>query len=135
MFLLVKAVGEMLRQVRASRQLSMRAVARMAGLPHSYLSDVETGKVSPSIDTLTKLCRWYGIEPWEAVLGMTRAELIASLPAPPTSPLRAELDAIIKKHGEDGARALLLAAERAPDAETFALAVRMFKAAAREGEA
>lgn len=48
-------VGSRLRQVRMQRSLSVTEVARLSGLTRSFLSQVENGRVSPSVASLQKI--------------------------------------------------------------------------------
>ncbi len=48
-------VGESLRRLRESRNISMRALAKTSGLSANALSMIERGKSSPSVSTLYKL--------------------------------------------------------------------------------
>jgi transcriptional regulator with XRE-family HTH domain len=50
-------IGRRLRDLRAGRELSLRQLARMIGASPSLLSQVENGKVTPSVDTLYELAR------------------------------------------------------------------------------
>lgn len=50
-------IGSRLRELRASRGLSLRQLARSIGASPSLLSQVENGKVTPSVDTLYQLAR------------------------------------------------------------------------------
>jgi transcriptional regulator with XRE-family HTH domain len=45
-------IGRRLRELRASRGLSLRQLARIVGASPSLLSQIENGKVTPSVDTL-----------------------------------------------------------------------------------
>jgi len=49
------SVGPRLRQMRETRGISMRALARLSGLSANALSMIERGKTSPSVSTLYKL--------------------------------------------------------------------------------
>ncbi len=44
--------GEKIREIRERRQLTMKEVARRAGLSESLISQIERNKVAPAIDTL-----------------------------------------------------------------------------------
>jgi transcriptional regulator with XRE-family HTH domain len=44
--------GEKLREVRERRQLTLKEVARRAGLSESLISQIERNKVAPTLDTL-----------------------------------------------------------------------------------
>jgi transcriptional regulator with XRE-family HTH domain len=48
-------IGEKIRKMRESKDFSMRKVAEMAGISASLVSQIETGKVDPSLNTLRKL--------------------------------------------------------------------------------
>lgn len=45
-------IGARLRDLRAARELSLRQLARLIGASPSLLSQIENGKVTPSVDTL-----------------------------------------------------------------------------------
>jgi XRE family transcriptional regulator, master regulator for biofilm formation len=48
-------VGKRIKEIRQERGLSVRALARKLETDHSYLSKVENGKVTPSLETLVKI--------------------------------------------------------------------------------
>jgi transcriptional regulator with XRE-family HTH domain len=50
-------IGGHLRELRAARGLSLRQLAKLIGASPSLLSQVENGKVTPSVDTLSLLAR------------------------------------------------------------------------------
>ena len=52
-------IGELLRNLRGDRTL--REVEREAGIPNSYLSNVESGGKRPGLKTLAKLADYYGV--------------------------------------------------------------------------
>jgi transcriptional regulator with XRE-family HTH domain len=45
-------IGKRLRDLRAARELSLRQLAKLIGASPSLLSQIENGKVTPSVDTL-----------------------------------------------------------------------------------
>jgi mannose-6-phosphate isomerase-like protein (cupin superfamily) len=47
-----RAIGEKLRSVRQSRQMSLRQLAKMADISPSMLSQIETGKAYPSVRSI-----------------------------------------------------------------------------------
>ena len=51
------AIGGRLRELRSLRGLSLRQLAKLIGASPSLLSQVENGKVTPSVDTLSLLAR------------------------------------------------------------------------------
>lgn len=54
-------IGRRLRELRAARGLSLRQLAKEIGASPSLLSQVENGKVTPSVDTLYVLARALGV--------------------------------------------------------------------------
>ncbi|OGN86158.1 MAG: hypothetical protein A2X23_04110, partial [Chloroflexi bacterium GWC2_73_18] len=64
-------VGPRLRQLRAARGLSLREVAVSSGLTPSFVSQVELGRASPSIASLSRLAE---------VLGVSVGQLFDGLP-------------------------------------------------------
>jgi transcriptional regulator with XRE-family HTH domain len=48
-------IGPKIREFRKDRQLTIQELAQKAGLSPSYISQIETEKVSPSIATLKKI--------------------------------------------------------------------------------
>lgn len=48
-------VGDHLKSLRLMRKYSMRKLAKVAGVTVSYVSDLEAGKLSPTLATLRKL--------------------------------------------------------------------------------
>ncbi len=50
-------VGQRLREIRASRRLSIRALAELSGLNVNTLSLIENGHTSPSVSTLQQLAQ------------------------------------------------------------------------------
>lgn len=54
------SVGTRLRELRLAHGLSARAVAERSGVDPGYLSRVETGKISPTVSTLTRLVQAMG---------------------------------------------------------------------------
>jgi transcriptional regulator with XRE-family HTH domain len=47
--------GQVVRRCREARGLSQEALADLAGVSRSFLSEVERGTASPSLDTMQKL--------------------------------------------------------------------------------
>ncbi len=54
-------IGKQLRDLRAARELSLRHLAKLIGASPSLLSQVENGKVMPSVDTLYLLAGALGV--------------------------------------------------------------------------
>jgi transcriptional regulator with XRE-family HTH domain len=60
--LLRRSVGDRLREVRTSRELSLRALAKKSDLTSGFLSQIENGRVMPSIAALIRLCAALDVE-------------------------------------------------------------------------
>lgn len=69
----VTEIGKRLRAARSSQGKVIEDVAEMTGLSRAYISQVETGKASPSLQTLQKL---------SGALNVPIASLFADDPAP-----------------------------------------------------
>ncbi|MGH2417832.1 MAG: helix-turn-helix domain-containing protein [Candidatus Limnocylindria bacterium] len=54
-------IGGRLRDLRAERELSLRQLAKLIGASPSLLSQIENGKVTPSVDTLYLLAGALGV--------------------------------------------------------------------------
>ena len=61
----------LLKVVRLRKGLSVRTLARRAGMSYTFLSNVENGKADPSLSTLRRLAK---------ALGVTVCELIEEPP-------------------------------------------------------
>ena len=61
--------GAFLRRARLAKGLSMRALGRMLRKDHTYLSQLERDRISPSAEMLEEICPAYGVTAWEAVAG------------------------------------------------------------------
>jgi len=82
--LAVYSIGLKLHTLRAAKDLSLRRLAAQVGLSTALLSKLETGSMVPTLHTLEKICRVYGIglghffcEPKHHSVSITRS-------APPT---------------------------------------------------
>jgi len=69
-------IGSRLRDLRAARELWLRQLARLIGSSPSLLSQIENGKVTPSVDTLYLLSGALGV-PVAAFFGDTSTESTA----------------------------------------------------------
>jgi transcriptional regulator with XRE-family HTH domain len=57
-----RAVGDRLRAARAAKGLSLRALAKKSDLTSGFISQIENGRVMPSIAALIRLCAALDIE-------------------------------------------------------------------------
>lgn len=55
-------VGQNLRELRLSRRLSQEALADVAAVHQTYLSDLENGKRNPSVLVLERLATALGVD-------------------------------------------------------------------------
>jgi transcriptional regulator with XRE-family HTH domain len=63
-------LGEALRQARKAAGISQEELAFEAGIDRTYVSHLENGHKSPTVDVLFRIC---------PVLGMSASELIAQV--------------------------------------------------------
>jgi transcriptional regulator with XRE-family HTH domain len=56
------ALGGKIRQVREQKRLTLKELSRKVGVSESLISQIETGKVSPSIDTLLSLADYLEVD-------------------------------------------------------------------------
>ncbi|MDI3547345.1 MAG: HTH-type transcriptional regulator, repressor for puuD [Halanaerobiales bacterium] len=54
-------IGERLKKLRNKRGFSQYQLSNRAGVSQSFLSSIEAGKKSPTVNTLEKICRGLGI--------------------------------------------------------------------------
>lgn len=60
-----KALGKKIQQFRKNKKLTQENLAELIGIEVPSLSNIETGKYAPSIDTLQKLSEVLEVKPWE----------------------------------------------------------------------
>lgn len=56
-------LGEKLQMLRKQRNYSLRTLAKLTGLSHSFICDIEHGRCKPSIDNLCVLADALEIRP------------------------------------------------------------------------
>jgi transcriptional regulator with XRE-family HTH domain len=80
-------LGRSLRAARRRAGLTMDALAEMSGVSQPHLSQMENGRVSPSISTLYRLANALGVSPQQLLPSMAEDELqvirAGSTPATP----------------------------------------------------
>ena len=62
---LKKQIGKKIQSIRKSRGITQEGLAEMIGIEIPSLSNIETGKYSPSIETLQKLATALNVKVWE----------------------------------------------------------------------
>ena len=55
------ALGERIKRLRGERELQQRQLAEKAGLTPSMVSQIESGRLSPSLHTLGKIASAFGV--------------------------------------------------------------------------
>ncbi len=65
----MKVDGKQLRQLRRERALSQRDLARMTGIAHDSISQLETGKRQAQPRTIRKLAEALKVDPSELMKG------------------------------------------------------------------
>lgn len=60
-----KALGKKIQKFRKNKKLTQENLAELIGIEVPSLSNIETGKYAPSIDTLQKLSEVLEVKPWE----------------------------------------------------------------------
>ncbi|MGH7254933.1 MAG: helix-turn-helix domain-containing protein [Nitrospirales bacterium] len=73
-------VGEVIRRFREDQKLSVRTLASKCGFSPSFISQVENGQASPSINSLERIA---------LALGITLGDFFQAREAPPPSVIRA----------------------------------------------
>ena len=85
-------LGSRLRAIRQKRELSVRALARQLDVSPSAISQIETGKIQPSVRTLYAMVGALGVSMDEALYNGQDATLqrteAAAVPAPEPRPAR-----------------------------------------------
>lgn len=62
-----RILGGILRRGRVDAGLTQEALAHAAGVDRTYVSMLENGKASPTVETLLRLCREMGIRASDVV--------------------------------------------------------------------
>jgi transcriptional regulator with XRE-family HTH domain len=100
-------LGPRLRAIRLRRGLSLRELARRLELSPSAISQIETGKMQPSVRTLYALVSEFGVTVDEVLFDeVSSGEETASPPIPESSPLEAGPGLAVQRAAERPAIAL-----------------------------
>jgi transcriptional regulator with XRE-family HTH domain len=54
--IIIKALGDRVRELRNNKKLSMEKLAELSGIDYRQLSYIELGQTDPSLSTLYALC-------------------------------------------------------------------------------
>lgn len=68
-----KLIGEVISRARYEKGLTQAELSEKTGISRSYISDVESGRYTPSVRTLTKLATFLEID-LNFLLGMTEKQ-------------------------------------------------------------
>lgn len=88
-------VGSAIRQIRTSRRMSLRELARLIGVSPSHVSQVERGKVSPSVTLLYSIADAFGLrvdQLFQAENGISDTSVAAEIHADPATVIHAPVD-------------------------------------------
>lgn len=55
-------IGEQVKAIRKAKGITLRDIEEETGIGNGYLSRLERGQYSPSIDTLERICKAIGAE-------------------------------------------------------------------------
>jgi transcriptional regulator with XRE-family HTH domain len=81
-------LGRSLRAARRRAGLTMDALAELSGVSQPHLSQMENGRVSPSISTLYRLANALGVSPQQLLPNMAQDELqVIRAGSVPTTPI------------------------------------------------
>lgn len=76
-------LGKRLRFIRKEHQKTLKDLSEEAGLSLSYLSDMERGVVNPSVETLQKVAKVYGMKISKLLIGVEDKEVVIPENHPP----------------------------------------------------
>lgn len=62
-------LGKRLASARKSRNMTQEVLAEKTGLTNNFISNIETGRSIPSLETISKLCNALDITPNDLMLG------------------------------------------------------------------
>jgi transcriptional regulator with XRE-family HTH domain len=94
---IVRVFADRLREVRRARNVTQAELARRAGVPASYVSDLEKAKAAPGIDLVDRLAK---------ALETSVADLLSAAPPPETEAqlrdrLKRLFDELLRKSDRD----------------------------------
>lgn len=64
---ILEIVSQKMRIYRATYRIRQAAFAKKAGLSQSTIAHIESGKKSPSLDTLEAIAKVMKMQPWELI--------------------------------------------------------------------
>ena len=115
------ALGDRIKALRGERQLQQRQLAEKAGLTPSMVSQIESGRLTPSLHTVGKLAGALGV-PIASLFETAPSVIVASLTVSPSMRSATATPRIGKSN--DPRRRSLRYVERHPSAGGSTMAVR-----------
>jgi transcriptional regulator with XRE-family HTH domain len=73
-------IGVKIRQLREQQNFSLRKLAKITGLSHGFLCDIEHGRCNPSIKTLTIIASALRVKPESILSNLDTAETNKRIP-------------------------------------------------------
>jgi transcriptional regulator with XRE-family HTH domain len=95
--LIERAIGTAIRAARVAASLSMTALAERCGISQPYLSQLENGKGSPSINTLYKLANALGVSPQDLLPDDGDEMVVIRHGSRPATPIEERADAALAR--------------------------------------
>jgi transcriptional regulator with XRE-family HTH domain len=81
----IAGIGDAIRELRRRRELSTRALARLAGVSQPLLSSIENGRTQPSVPSLYAIAEALGVGP-SALLPAAEGTVVGSAHGMPLAP-------------------------------------------------
>ncbi len=98
-------VGQNIRELRKSLQLSQQKMAERVGISYKYLGEIERGKVNLSVDILMKISNSFHIEPGKLLVSkskgndsLLKAQAILADLSPQQLEIIMDMVDVLKKH-------------------------------------
>jgi transcriptional regulator with XRE-family HTH domain len=114
-----RAIGAAIRSARLASGLSMTALAEQCGVSQPYLSQLEHGKGSPSINTLYKIANALGVSPQDLLPDETDDVVVIRRGSRPATPIEDRPDAALARVLHGAPEALLQVQEVTVEPDQF----------------
>lgn len=114
-----RAIGAAIRSARLASGLSMTALAEQCGVSQPYLSQLEHGKGSPSINTLYKIANALGVSPQDLLPDETDDVVVIRRDSRPATPIEERPDAALARVLHGAPEALLQVQEVTVDPDQY----------------
>jgi transcriptional regulator with XRE-family HTH domain len=117
--LIERAIGAAIRAARLAAGLSITALAEQCGVSQPYLSQLEHGKGSPSINTLYKIANALGVSPQDLLPDETDDVVVIRRDSRPATPIEDRPDAALARVLHGAPEALLQVQEVSVEPDQF----------------